>query len=93
MGFGTHPHRDMENHYIHPERFAGAQGLDGQWPGDPAGRSAVYVRGSGVRHSEFNPSKDEAVHLLQIWIEPDRKRRTPGYAEKSLANAGPARCT
>ena len=43
--------------------------------------------GTGVLHSEFNPSRDEAVRLLQIWIEPDRKGVTPRYAEKAFANA------
>jgi redox-sensitive bicupin YhaK (pirin superfamily) len=43
--------------------------------------------GTGVQHSEFNPSSEEAVHLLQIWIQPDRKGATPRYAEKSLAEA------
>ena len=51
------------------------------------GEVQYMAAGAGVQHSEFNPSKDEAVHLLQIWIQPDRKGVTPRYAEKSLANA------
>lgn len=43
--------------------------------------------GTGVLHSEFNPSRDEAVRLLQIWIQPDRMGVAPRYAEKSLAKA------
>jgi redox-sensitive bicupin YhaK (pirin superfamily) len=47
--------------------------------------------GTGVLHSEFNPSRDEAVRLLQIWIQPDRKGVTPRYAEKSFAEANTGR--
>ena len=53
----------------------------------------VFLRPLGLRlrHSEFNPSRDEAVHLLQIWIQPDRKGLTPRYAEKSLSRAAKGR--
>jgi redox-sensitive bicupin YhaK (pirin superfamily) len=43
--------------------------------------------GSGVRHSEFNPSQTEASHFLQIWIMPDAQGVKPSYAEKSLREA------
>jgi redox-sensitive bicupin YhaK (pirin superfamily) len=51
------------------------------------GEVQYMAAGSGVQHSEFNPAKDEAVHLLQIWIQPDQKGVKPRYAEKSLTNA------
>jgi redox-sensitive bicupin YhaK (pirin superfamily) len=47
--------------------------------------------GTGVTHSEFNPSPTEPVHLLQTWIMPDRKGAKPTYAEKSFAKAAPGK--
>ena len=87
MGFGTHPHRDME---IITYILSGAlEHKDSMGNGRVirAGEVQYMAAGTGVQHSEFNPSQDEAVHLLQIWIQPDRKGVTPRYAEKSLANA------
>ena len=45
------------------------------------GQIQLMSAGSGVTHSEFNPSKTEPLHLLQIWIEPDRRGLTPSFTE------------
>src|SRR5213078_1371701 len=87
MGFGTHPHRDME---IITYILSGSlQHKDSMGNGRVIrpGELQYMAAGTGVQHSEFNPSSDEAVHLLQIWIQPDRKGVTPRYAEKSLKDA------
>lgn len=86
-GFGTHPHRDME---IITYILSGSlQHKDSMGNGRVirTGEVQYMAAGSGVQHSEFNPSKDEAVHLLQIWIQPERKGLQPRYAEKSFKDA------
>ena len=82
QGFGTHGHRDMEiityvldGSLEHKDSMGNGSALR---YGDVQRMSA----GSGVTHSEFNHSQSEALHLLQIWIEPDVRGIDPGYEEK-----------
>jgi hypothetical protein len=91
MGFGMHPHRDME---IITYVVSGAlQHKDSM--GNTAVMRAGDVQrisaGTGILHSEVNASTKEPVHLLQIWIFPDHKGAKPGYAEKSYAQAAPGK--
>jgi len=87
MGFGTHPHRDME---IISYVLSGAlQHRDSMGNGRviTPGEFQYMAAGSGVEHSEFNPSKTEATRLLQIWIKPDTKGVQPRYAERNFTKA------
>lgn len=86
-GFPTHPHRDME---ILTCVLSGAlEHRDSMGNGEVirAGEWQAMTAGTGLTHSEFNPSAADAVHLLQIWLLPDRRGHTPGYQQKLFADA------
>ncbi len=84
-GFGTHPHRDMEIvTYVlsgaleHKDSMGNGEVLR---PGELQRMSA----GTGITHSEFNPSMDESVHLYQIWLLPERTGIEPSYEQKEFS--------
>lgn len=83
-GFGTHGHRDME---ILTYVLGGVlRHRDSMGHGEDLryGEVQVMSAGTGVQHSEVNPAPNEAVHLLQIWIIPDRQGLTPNYQQKQF---------
>jgi len=84
-GFGTHGHRDMEilsyvleGELAHKDSMGNGSIIR---PGDVQRMSA----GSGVRHSEFNPSQGSGTHFLQIWIQPNVRNIEPSYEEKKFS--------
>ncbi len=81
QGFGTHPHKDME---IVTYPISGAiEHKDSMGNGTVimAGEVQRMTAGSGVQHSEYNHSKSEELHLLQIWMFPEQKDLEPGYEQ------------
>jgi redox-sensitive bicupin YhaK (pirin superfamily) len=84
-GFGMHGHRDMEIiSLVFKGELAHKDSL-GHGATLRPGEVQVMSAGTGIRHSEFNPSPTESVHLLQIWITPKQAGLTPSYAQRSFA--------
>lgn len=82
QGFGTHPHKDMEIlTYVlsgtveHKDSMGNKEKI-------PAGEFQIMSAGTGVRHSEYNASKDVPLHLYQIWIIPEKTGLEPRYAQR-----------
>jgi quercetin 2,3-dioxygenase len=86
-GFGTHGHRDMEiiTYVLDGE----LEHRDSLGTGDVLRRGDIQrmTAGTGIRHSEFNPSKIEPVHFLQVWVLPERTGLPPSYEQKAFAEA------
>jgi redox-sensitive bicupin YhaK (pirin superfamily) len=88
QGFGMHGHRDME---IVTLVLSGAlEHKDSLGHGEQLrpGELQYMSAGSGIRHSEFNPSATEPVHLYQIWIEPEQRGLPPAYAQRAFPREG-----
>ena len=84
QGFGMHAHDNTEIlTWVNSGALAHRDSTGGEGQIGPGELQAMSA-GSGLRHSEFNASKTEPVHLFQIWIEPDREDVKPGYSQKTF---------
>ncbi len=86
QGFGAHPHKDMEIlTYVlsgtveHKDSMGNKEQI-------PAGEFQIMSAGTGVRHSEYNASETDPLHLYQIWIIPQRAGIEPRYAQRKFAD-------
>ncbi|MEM9353407.1 MAG: pirin family protein [Planctomycetota bacterium] len=88
QGFGEHPHNDMEiityvleGQLEHRDSMGNGEVLH-------AGELQRMTAGTGITHSEFNPSGEEPVHFYQIWLFPERRGLEPSYEQKRFAADG-----
>ena len=85
-GFATHGHRDMEIiSYVLSGEIA-HKDSEGNITRLPPGEFQLMSAGSGIRHSEFNPSLTKKLHFLQIWIQPNVFGQKPGYQQKDFGS-------
>jgi redox-sensitive bicupin YhaK (pirin superfamily) len=83
-GFATHGHRDMEIiSYVLAGEIA-HKDSEGNVTRLPPGEFQLMSAGSGIRHSEYNPSATKKLHFLQIWIQPNITGQKPGYQQKDF---------
>ena len=84
MGFGTHPHKNMEIITIPLEGDLAHKDSMGNAATIKTGDVQVMSAGSGIQHSEFNPNADLQTKLFQIWLFPNKKDVTPRYQQITL---------
>jgi len=85
-GFPTHPHRDMEILTWVLDGAVAHRDSEGNQAVVRPGELQRMSAGTGIRHSEFNASPSDKLHLLQIWIQPERRGLPPGYEQTAFTD-------
>ena len=85
-GFGTHPHNDMEIITYVLEGAVEHRDSLGTRSVIPAHDLQRMTAGTGIQHSEFNPSSAQSLHLIQIWILPEARGLKPGYEQATIGD-------